>query len=164
CPTNIYSVGTPHEIALCRSQRKPVLFVSPPVTFPSLGRLKAHLKNDRVGDALLEKFIAESGVHENPGGIPSLWYMPLVGGESFFDGFGFGPYRDEFRWKRIGLDDHEEGYTITNPLLPFLESLNNELPKKWDNKLKRFVRNDDWLLWELKRNGEGGAIEGTSSG
>ena len=33
CPTSIYSVGTPHEIALCRSQRKPVLLVSPPVTF-----------------------------------------------------------------------------------------------------------------------------------
>ncbi|MGB8135775.1 MAG: hypothetical protein WCF15_03210, partial [Pseudolabrys sp.] len=28
-PTNVYSVGTPHEIILCRSERKPVLFVSP---------------------------------------------------------------------------------------------------------------------------------------
>ena len=25
CPTNISSVGTPHEIALCRQQRKPAI-------------------------------------------------------------------------------------------------------------------------------------------
>ena len=36
CPTNIYSVGTPHEIALARQQRKPVLFVSPSVHFPAI--------------------------------------------------------------------------------------------------------------------------------
>ena len=36
CPTNIYSVGTAHEIILTRQQMKPVLFVSPPVTFPTL--------------------------------------------------------------------------------------------------------------------------------
>lgn len=34
-PTNIYSVGTVHEIVLARSQRKPVLFVSPRVTLTS---------------------------------------------------------------------------------------------------------------------------------
>lgn len=33
CPTNIYSVGTVHEIVTARQQRKPVLFVSPKVTF-----------------------------------------------------------------------------------------------------------------------------------
>src|SRR5262249_24362508 len=43
CPTNIYSVGTPHEIILARQQRKPVLFVSPPVHFPALAKLEDHL-------------------------------------------------------------------------------------------------------------------------
>ena len=31
CPTNIYSVGTPHEIIMATMQHKPVLFVSPPI-------------------------------------------------------------------------------------------------------------------------------------
>ena len=31
CPTNIYSVGTPHEIVVARQQHKPVLFVSPQI-------------------------------------------------------------------------------------------------------------------------------------
>ena len=34
CPTNVYSVGTPHEVILANEQRKPVLFVSPYVDFP----------------------------------------------------------------------------------------------------------------------------------
>ena len=33
CPTNIYSVGTPHEIIMATLQHKPVLFVSPPIVF-----------------------------------------------------------------------------------------------------------------------------------
>jgi hypothetical protein len=58
CPTDIYSVGTVHEIIVARSQHKPVLFVSPPT-------------------------------ERNSSGTPSLWYLPLIGSESFFDGFGF---------------------------------------------------------------------------
>lgn len=158
CPTSIYSVGTPHEIALCRSQRKPVLFVSPPVSFPSMSKLKEHLKNDDKGSKLLEDLIAESGVKENPRGLPSLWYMPLIGGEGFFDGFGFSLYRDYFKWQRIPLDDHEDSYQVTNPLLPFLEKINKALPKKWDNKFNKFIRNDDWLLWDLKEEGEGASV------
>src|SRR5262245_11496897 len=46
CPTNIYSVGTPHEIILAREQRKPVLFVSPYVHFATLKALKDHLRGD----------------------------------------------------------------------------------------------------------------------
>src|SRR5262249_35697026 len=54
CPTNIYSVGTPPEIILARQQRKPVLFVSPPVTFPALEKLEEHLatRGDTKGAAL----------------------------------------------------------------------------------------------------------------
>src|SRR6478672_10390515 len=44
CPTNVYSVGTPHEIIMARQQRKPVLLVSPPVRFPALDELRRHLE------------------------------------------------------------------------------------------------------------------------
>ena len=162
CPTSIYSVGTPHEIALARSERKPVLLVSPPITFPTLEKLKKRFKGDKVGANMLNRFIAESGVNENPQGIPSLWYMPLVGGESFFDGFGFAPYVSMFGWKHIPLDDHEAGYKVTRPLLPFLEQLNQRLPQKWDNKINHFVTNDDWLLWELKKHKRGALVESTA--
>jgi hypothetical protein len=37
CPANVYSIGTVHEIAMSRLERKPVLFVSPPVEFPAYG-------------------------------------------------------------------------------------------------------------------------------
>lgn len=158
CPTSIYSVGTPHEIALCRLERKPVLFVSPPVIYPSLTKLKEYLGKDAKGRKLLEDLVNESGIKENVAGVPSLWYLPLVGGESFFDGFGFALYTKYFNWKRIPLDDHEESYTIKNPLLPYLEKLNQKLPKKWDNKFNRFVRNDDWLLWDFKEKGKGAII------
>jgi hypothetical protein len=159
CPTNVYSVGTPHEIALCRSQRKPVLFVSPPIVFPALGKLRKQLSADPLAKRLLEEFVSEAGIKENDRGIPSLWYMPLVGGENFFDGFGFAPYRPGFKWNHdIPIDDHESKYKIHRPLMPFLEKLNRELPKKWDNKLNRFVPNDDWLLWDLKKAGLGGTV------
>jgi hypothetical protein len=39
------------------------------------------------------------------------------------------------------------------PLLPFLEQLDRRLPQKWDNKRKTYVRNDDWLLWNIQPNG-----------
>lgn len=81
-PTNIYSVGTVHEIVLARSQFKPVLFVSPPVKyefFPELDRLDPHVKE-------LLRFY---GLKENPHGIPSQWYGNVVGGHNMFDGFGW---------------------------------------------------------------------------
>lgn len=153
CPTNIYSVGTPHEIVISRQQRKPVLFVSPPVQFPTLAQLRKHLARDRKGLALLDQVEREVPIKENSAGVPSLWYMPLVGAENFFDGFGFAPYVKRFRWPRIPFDDHEDQYQIKKPLLPFLEEIHNgKLPKKWNNSLKRFVRNDDWLLWDLAQD------------
>ena len=150
CPTNIYSVGTPHEIVVCRQQRKPVLFVSPPVTFPALAGLQKHLHNDPVATDLLKQLEAEVPIKPNPKGIPSLWYLPLVGGEHFFDGFGFRYYRDRFHWTRSRLDSMEKSRRFENPLLPFLEKLDRQIPTKWDNRSKRFVQNDDWLLWDLQ--------------
>lgn len=150
CPTNIYSVGTPHEIVVAREQRKPVLFVSPAVRFPALDELRAHLAEDKEGLKLLDRLAAAVPIKDNPSGIPSLWYLPLVGGENFFDGFGFKNYRRRFGWKRMPLDDHEDETPPKNPLLPFLERIHGgRLPQKWDNRVKKFVRNDDWLLWKL---------------
>jgi hypothetical protein len=80
-----------------------------------------------------------------------LWYIPLVGGENFFDGFGFARYRKKLGWKDdIALDEHERRHKPRRPLLPFLEKLNHELPKRWDRKLHKFVPDDDWLLWEFE--------------
>jgi len=158
CPTNIYSVGTPHEIIMATLQHKPVLFVSPPINFPTLHELRDHLKNDPKGAELLARLETEIPIKENPRGIPSLWYIPLVGGENFFDGFGFAAYRKTLGWKdEIAVDDHEHRHKPKRPLLPFLEKLNRELPKKWDRKLRKFVPDDDWLLWDFrpgKRHGK----------
>jgi hypothetical protein len=150
CPTNIYSVGTPHEIILARMQYKPVLFVSPAIEFPTLHELRKHLENDPKGAELLKRLEAEIPIKENPRGIPSAWYMPLVGGDNFFDGFGFSRYRKRFGWRQeIALDRHEKRFPPKRPLLPFIEQLNQKLPKRWDDKLERFVENDDWLLWDF---------------
>jgi hypothetical protein len=81
-PTNIYSVGTVHEIITARNQLKPVLLVSPPISydfFPELRDLTAEQKQ-----AL--KFY---GLKENPHGLPSQWYGNIVGGHNMFDGFGW---------------------------------------------------------------------------
>lgn len=150
CPTNIYSVGTPHEIIMATLQHKPVLFVSPPIVFPALHELRAHLQSDPAGAALLRRLEDEIPIKENPRGIPSLWYIPLVGGENFFDGFGFAQYRKRFGWQaEIPIDQHELRFPPRRPLLPFVEKLHQRLPKKWDSKLNRFVPDDDWLLWDF---------------
>jgi hypothetical protein len=160
CPTNIYSVGTVHEVIVCRQQRKPVLFVSPYVEFEALEALRSRLARDREGLRLLERLEAEVPIKPNPRAVPSLWYVPLIGGEHFFDGFGFARYRSLFKhWKRIRLDDEEERHPPKRPLLPFLEALNKSLPKKWDRTRRRLVQNDDWLLFDLraqKSRGQGG--------
>jgi hypothetical protein len=150
CPTNIYSVGTPHEIITATIQHKPVLFVSPPIVFPSLQGLRAHLAGDSRGLELLEQLARELPIKENPRGVPSLWYLPLINSENFFDGFGFGSYRKRFGWSEdIAIDLHEKRFPPKRPLLPFLEKLNRRLPRKWDHKLDRFVPDDDWLLWDF---------------
>lgn len=150
CPTNIYSVGTPHEIIMATLQHKPVLFVSPPIVFPTLHELREHVKHDPIGSELLHRLEMEVPIKENSRGIPSLWYIPLVGGENFFDGFGFAPYRKTFGWHTdIPIDRHEKKFPPQRPLLPFVEKLNERLPKKWDPKLNRFVPDDDWLLWDF---------------
>ena len=109
-PTNVYSVGTVHEIVLARTQRKPVLFVSPPVSFPTVDKLEKHLtkQGDTTGLELLKQVRDEVPIKPNEKGAPSLWYLPLIGGEHFFDGFGFAEYQSLFEnWEAAPLDQQE---------------------------------------------------------
>lgn len=150
CPTNIYSVGTVHEIVMARLQNKPVLFVSPPIVFPSLGELEQHLdgKGDRQGRALLNKLGAEVPLRPNPNSIPSMWYMALLDGHYFFDGFGFAPYMKKFDWEHGELDKREEKFPPKRPLLPYLEKLNHKIPPRYDLEQEEYVENVDWLILE----------------
>ncbi len=153
CPTSVYSVGTPHEIAVARQQHKPVLLVSPPVTYPALEELKGRLAETRDGIAeeLLAELMRQVPVKPNSRGIPSLWYMALLGSESFFDGFGFDEYRERFGWPLTALDEKEQQHPPRRPLLVFLESLDITLPQKWDAREQSSVLDDDWLLFDLTR-------------
>jgi hypothetical protein len=152
CPTNVYSVGTPHEIIVARQQRKPVLFISPYVDFPAFDGLREHLQGDARGTKLLEQLTREVPIKPNPNACPSLWYIPLIGGEEFFDGFGFDRYRNSFGWKQTtSIDQSEKRRKPLNPLLSFLARLNEQLPRKWDRRTRDYVTNDDWLLWNLGR-------------
>jgi hypothetical protein len=36
--------------------------------------------------------------------------------------------------------------------------LNSELPKKWSRGQQGFVVNDDWLLWNLKKDKKGAQV------
>ena len=152
CPTNIYSVGTPHEIIVARQEHKPVLFISTPVIFPALDELRERVlaAGDRKAKSLLDELVKQAPIKPNPQGIPSLWYMPLIGGENFFDGFGFDKYRKKFSWSAGPSDMREKHYPPKRPLLPFLKSLNHSLPKKWDSSKGKFVQDDDWLLLDLE--------------
>jgi hypothetical protein len=122
------------------------------VTFPALELLRAHLEQQKDLHALqlLDRLISDVPVKPNPRGIPSLWYMPLVGSGNFFDGFGFADYHEKFGWTEIPMDAREKEQPPQNPLLPFLDQLTHTLPQRWDNRLKKYVPNDDWLLWELE--------------
>jgi hypothetical protein len=152
CPTNIYSVGTVHEIVVARQESKPVLFVSPKVTFPSLTALEIALKQHPDARKLLKQLKKELPIKENARGVPSLWYLPLVGCENIFDGFGFNleTYRKKHNWKvATDLDEQEKRYPPERPLLPYLESIAaGEFPQRWDPGAKTLVPNDDWLLME----------------
>jgi hypothetical protein len=162
-PTNVYSVGTPHEIILARQQHKPVLMVCPPVRFPALERLRAAVAGNAEGEAALAELERSVPIKENPAGIPSSWYMPLLNGEHFFDGFGFGlpGFADEVGWDaERERDAHERDDALQRPLLPFLEQLvEGRTPAKWDRHRCAYAHDDNWLLLDL---GEGGLKEGSA--
>jgi hypothetical protein len=142
-------VGTPHEIIVAPQQHKPVLFVSPPVTFPAFDRLRQRAGNDPELGELLAQPQREVPIHENPRGIPSLWYVPIVGSENFFDGFGFNLYKDLFGWQSDDQMRLENDHPPQRPLLPFLEQLaQGHYPQRWDPRAGAFRKDKDWLLLE----------------
>jgi hypothetical protein len=92
-----------------------------------------------------------------------------VGSESFFDGFGWAPYRSRFGWVDSDLDAREgPGNEPKRPLLHYLESVNSgHTPRRWDAGTKRFRDNDDWLLLERRaaeRQSEPDSANGEGSG
>ncbi|MEN8230665.1 MAG: nucleoside 2-deoxyribosyltransferase [Bacteroidota bacterium] len=152
CPTNIYSVGTVHEIVVARQQRKPVLFVSPKVSFPSFDKLVKRAEKEPELKLLSEELEREIPIKSNEKGIPSLWYMSVVGSENFFDGFGFmldkytGSFNDA---NRSRLDEMEAMHPPEKPLLKFLEDLSHGImPKKWNSITKQYEIDEDWLIME----------------
>ncbi len=150
CPTNIYSVGTVHEIVMARLENKPVLFVSPSISYPALEELQEHLemKRDNKGGDLLEKLANELPLHTNPQGIPSMWYMAMIDAHYFFDGFGFKPYMRKYNWAYGPLDEREDRFPPRRPLLPYLEKLNEALPKRYDLERNKYVENPEWLIFD----------------
>ncbi len=151
CPTNIYSVGTVNEIVRAREQNKPVLLVSPPVTYPALDELTEYLKkkNDKQALALIEELMAEAVLKLNPDGTPSPWYLGILPEDYFFDGFGFHLYpqlKKDGNWTETQLDKNEQSKTPLRPLLPYLQKLNGEIPKRYDPVHKDYVDNPDWMI------------------
>lgn len=158
-PTNLYSVGTPHEVVLARQQRKPVLMVCPPVRYPKFAELKDRLevidaeqevtRDEDSLAALLEDVRREVVARDNPKGTPSQWYMPLVDSESFFDGFGWDAFRARHgaKWPVNYLDERETDPRPARALLPLLEKLaRGSVPRRWNRHTGKRQVNDDWLL------------------
>lgn len=150
CPTNIYSVGTVHEIATARLQHKPVLLVTPRVDFPAYGQLTEHLKKkgDKEGSKLLGELAVQAPLRQNLNAAPSIWYMALVDPHYLFDGFGFSKYMKQFGWKPGALDEQEKKFPPQRPLLPYLEKVNKAIPKRYDLESNAYVDNDEWLIFE----------------
>jgi hypothetical protein len=154
CPSNIYSVGTAHEIIMARGQHKPVLIVSPPILLPALENLRRKISGNAELEGALDELVGQVPIRENPTGTPSLWYMPLVHSEYFFDGFGFN---NPLFWERFPswgqdseLNRRETQVEVQRPLVPYLEKLSRgeEVPRRWDHLGQKFVADDDWLIME----------------
>jgi hypothetical protein len=77
------------------------------VEFPTYDALKKHLASDATDTCLLQALETELPIKPNPRGVPSLLHMPLVGGENFFDGFGFQlpAYQRRYGWKGTPIDE-----------------------------------------------------------
>lgn len=131
-PTNIYSVGTAHEIVVARRQHKPVLLISPPVKydfFPELATLSEKQK----------KALKNYGLKENPRGIPSQWYGNIVGGYNFFDGFG---------WENLDFKS-KDFYNILFENILELSKPDEEalMREEGDKKMKKKILDEKWNHW-----------------
>ncbi len=118
-PTNVYSVGTVHEVIVARQQIKPVMMISPPIHFGLFPEL--HDLTPEVKRAL--KF---AGLRENPQGIPSQWYGNIVGGRNMFDGFG---------WEALELHRPDFYEALLETVLADARPAENTGPefKRWEN-------------------------------
>ncbi|MCY3410102.1 MAG: hypothetical protein INQ03_00565 [Candidatus Heimdallarchaeota archaeon] len=121
-PTNIYSVGTVHEIIVAKGQKKPVLLVSPPISyefFPEIAQQPQEVKDK----------LKYYGLKENPIGLPSQWYSRIVGGHYLFDGFG---------WEGISLKSDNFYPELFNAVLE--EARNNP-----ETDLNQWFKVKEWL-------------------
>jgi len=86
---------------------------------------------------------------------------PIVGTESFFDGFGFNDkkYRRKFKWDMgSDLDNREFSYPPKRPLLNYMESIaSGDFPMRWDSQSGKLIPNDDWFLMEQALKIENGS-------
>ena len=160
-PTNVYSVGTRHEMILCRQQRRPVSCLSVrQFNFRARPIARSFGQQGRQGWLCLTQAARKPSPskRENPTGSPSLWYMPLIGGEHFFDGFGFAEYQDRFQVGACRYGQSGAGREPTPQTAPAVPG--RAQPKAPLQMGPPFAEvrasNDDWLLWKL----EGGTDEG----
>ena len=163
-PTNIYSVGTAHEVILTRLQLKPVLFVrNPAVEFPDArpvpGTICASRETRRAARMLdLRLATTRLPIKPNPRGIPSLMVHAAH-------------RRDVFRWLRVrGVHREISAGTrspwtrrknATRPQNPaacrtWSTLARRRCPSVGTTSLSEYVTNDDWLLWDLENIGDGG--------
>src|SRR5262249_61858172 len=106
----LYSATSPPQrLPPPLNRPKRLFFITPRVEFGALAELRRHLElaGDRVAVDLLEELVQQAPIKSNPAGAPSQWYMPLVSGEHFFDGFGFYLYQQNFSWTDSHLDRAE---------------------------------------------------------
>ena len=163
CPTNVYSVGTPHEIILAREQRKPVLFVSPYVEFPALAELTAHLARDAKGKRLLRSWRrrCRSSRTRTPARASGTCRSSAASTSSTASGL------PSTHGVSLGQDFARRpggaAPAARTRCCPSWPSLNRRLPPKWDRGRRRFAPNDDWILWDLKKRERGAEVAGTRS-
>ncbi len=129
-PTNVYSVGTVHEIVVARNQLKPTLLVSPPVKYEFFPEI------DQLSDETKE-ILKNYGLKENPQGLPSQWYGNIVGGHYFFDGFG---------WENLNFKASNFYETLIENILELSKPQDHDESEleRWEN-VKEWVETSEYL-------------------
>ena len=163
CPTNVYSVGTPHEIILARQQRKPVLFVSPPVAVPGLSRdLRRHLElpgrrrraracsielEQRGADQVQRRREPEPVVHAAGRRRTLLRRLRLL------------PVPREVRLAGTRRSTGRSGTSRPrNRCCRSWPSSTTSCRRSGTASKNDYAPNDDWLLWDLQKLNGGAAV------
>lgn len=138
-PTNIYSVGTVHEIVTARLQLKPTLLISPPVRYDLFPEINALSEKSK-------KALKYYGLKENPQGIPSQWYGNIVGGHYMFDGFG---------WEDLKFKDENFYPKLINRVVQISKPDNDD-----DEEMKRWMDVKKWASsYKPFKNLAGGVLD-----